>query len=697
MLMIMSGLREDRNSGPCISKDAWHEALLKEDFTGIDMAIQDNEQHGMTTLMISQARDVYKSRLINVIMNEDRTSDSTIDLLHKVVSSQDFEVVHIPWDSEFTDQEAIYVVIDSGRQRLMEAPEQKQFAQVTKLLRQSSRIFWLSMPNEEGAVLGPESHLVIGLARTAHAENENLNFITLNVHRWVGRDCMALQQKIFELIKIASQDRRPQEREYTWKEGQILIPRLIPEHRYPQPVEYLKRSPRQLGCPLKLDLEQTRRADTLVFGADESLEKEELASDEIEIDVRAHAVNEWLPVPRGKIVGERFLGEVAGFVTAVGQHTSDFRPGDRVCALGGSFLSSLIRVKSKLADRIADSISLTVGASIPAAFLSAYRALICLANVKQMQNILICDVMTDVGQAGVMIAKWVGAHVFVTVGSESQRNDAVQKLSLSSDRVFNQKSRFLDQRLQEAVGTGAVRCCILTGQYRLSIEAGKWLAPFGSVITVSKSVFDQPASSNDYLQRSQNITWSEFSLCDFVKYCPDEAGSILGKIMNSIAKYELRVPDHFVSTSPLTDAPRLSEWVPERSSNGKFVLETFPGMEVSYAEPKHTTLKFDTGATYLIAGGHGDFGQRLIRLLACRGAQHIVALSRRQHSQKVEEIDGAHVYNLSCDISNFSRVQKIMSQLREMSLPPVRGMIQATVSLQVGLLFVGLTLIAELT
>lgn len=122
--------------------------------------------------------------------------------------------------------------------------------------------------------------------------------------------------------------------------------------------------------------------------------------------------------------------------------------------------------------------------------------------------------MTDIDQAGVMIAKRIGAHTFVTIDSESQHHDIVQKLSLPVDRVFDQKSKFLGQRLERTAGPRAISCCLLTGRYRPSIEGESWLAPFGSVLVVSKSGFERSKPNSPYSQLPHNVNWLEFSLYD---------------------------------------------------------------------------------------------------------------------------------------------------------------------------------------
>lgn len=84
----------------------------------------------------------------------------------------------------------------------------------------------------------------------------------------------------------------------------------------------------------------------------------------------------------------------------------------------------------------------------------------------------------------------------------------------------------------------------------------------------------------------------------------------------------------------------------------------------------------------------------LCYLLASRGAKHIVVMSRRplnaDREQKLQDslrsfsADGT-IHSLACDISNRSMVQSAVQSLKNMALPPVKGVIQAAGVLQVSL------------
>ena len=102
-------------------------------------------------------------------------------------------------------------------------------------------------------------------------------------------------------------------------------------------------------------------------------------------------------------------------------------------------------------------------------------------------------------------------------------------------------------------------------------------------------------------------------------------------------------------------------------------------------------LRLDTDGTYVLSGGLGGLGQEIARFMAAHGAKHILILARRtiddEGRSKLEgELgsSGASVRIETCDITNSSRVRNVAKRCLQ-TIPPVRGVIQAAMVLQVRL------------
>ncbi|KAL9102716.1 MAG: hypothetical protein Q9187_009092, partial [Circinaria calcarea] len=124
---------------------------------------------------------------------------------------------------------------------------------------------------------------------------------------------------------------------------------------------------------------------------------------------------------------------------------------------------------------------------------------------------------------------------------------------------------------------------------------------------------------------------------------------------------------------------------------GKVVLEGNESYMVKIIDTKQPEIKLDGNATYVITGGLGDLGQRLCRMMVSKGARHVLALSRRgwepDKHQEIEDMlhliaAGSKFYSKTCDIIDAAQVKKVISSFATMGLPPVKGVVQAAMSLQ---------------
>lgn len=101
--------------------------------------------------------------------------------------------------------------------------------------------------------------------------------------------------------------------------------------------------------------------------------------------------------------------------------------------------------------------------------------------------------------------------------------------------------------------------------------------------------------------------------------------------------------------------------------------------------------KLQPEATYILVGGFGGLGIRLIRWLGARGARTIVALSRSGDKSPAAKACVAEMRSLgvkvlakACDISSKEAVQAVVRDLQVVDeLGPIRGVINAAMALEV--------------
>jgi len=170
----------------------------------------------------------------------------------------------------------------------------------------------------------------------------------------------------------------------------------------------------------------------------------EMHEDSLMIKVKAAGLNRAdinqrkgnYPPPEG---ASDVLGlEVAGVVHDVGSRVTEWKKGDRVCALlpGGGY-AEYAEIPQDMGMRIPESLSFEEAASIPEAFLTAWQALKLLAGLDDNKRVLIHAGASGVGSAAIQICKqFRGTQVLFTVGSD-EKIEFCKKLG--ADIGFNRK------------------------------------------------------------------------------------------------------------------------------------------------------------------------------------------------------------------------------------------------------------------
>ena len=105
---------------------------------------------------------------------------------------------------------------------------------------------------------------------------------------------------------------------------------------------------------------------------------------------------------------------------------------------------------------------------------------------------------------------------------------------------------------------------------------------------------------------------------------------------------------------------------------------------------KPRTAEFEGNATYVLSGGLGGVGQSIAQWMVDRGARNLAFFSRSGAAkpdanafiQKLRR-QGVQAVAYVCDIGDVEQVKQVVAQCKN-ELPPIRGLIQAAMSLAVG-------------
>jgi len=146
--------------------------------------------------------------------------------------------------------------------------------------------------------------------------------------------------------------------------------------------------------------------------------------------------------------------EVAGEVAAVGSDISNWKAGDKICALthGGGYASYAVAPVGQCLP-IPDDFSMPAAAALPEALLTVWHNVFQRAALQKGENILIHGGASGIGTLAIMICRAMGATVYTTAGSD-EKCRALEEMGAS--RAINYKTEQFETVLAELGASGNI-------------------------------------------------------------------------------------------------------------------------------------------------------------------------------------------------------------------------------------------------
>jgi len=189
-----------------------------------------------------------------------------------------------------------------------------------------------------------------------------------------------------------------------------------------------------------LEIGQIGNFDSFYFKLSE---RKKPAADEVEIEVYATGLNfkEVLYASGIMSLSEgsdlSFGLECTGRITAVGENVKNFKPGDAVMAITNSAFSRFVIANADVVVHMPMELSFEEAATLPISYMTAYYALVKKGGLKKNEKVLIHSAAGGVGMAAINIAKWIGAEILATAGSDEKR-EYIRNLGVQD--VMNSRS-----------------------------------------------------------------------------------------------------------------------------------------------------------------------------------------------------------------------------------------------------------------
>ena len=453
-----AGQNDGREWGPTMTESTWNEALSRNGFSGLDLALRDipNEKDHFYSLMVSTAssepQDVLPESVI--IVEPESPFEELAEFTRNITIALEARgtKVEIKKLSEAAklDVSARTCVFtldaDEGKHLLPEI-DAENWDSLKHLIMTAKASTWITRGAEIESE-DPAANLMTGMARCIRAENPSVSLTTLDFD---FEQSIAVASNVgFSLQILASSEKaidqpRP-DWEYAIRHDRILVQRILLENGMNNllSTQLLQPKPeltpfKQSDRPVELQIGTYGRLDTFRFSDDVGYDLP-LNSDDVEIEVKGVGLNFMdVMVAMGQIQEKAIGLDCAGIVSRVGPEVKDFKVGDRVMTWAIGAFRTFLRSPSCMCISVPQELDLSIAASLPLVYSTAYYSLFDLARLKKGETVLIHGAAGGVGQAAIILAQHLGAEIFATVSSAAKKQLLVDHFGIDEDHIFNSR------------------------------------------------------------------------------------------------------------------------------------------------------------------------------------------------------------------------------------------------------------------
>ncbi len=292
-----------------------------------------------------------------------------------------------------------------------------------------------------------------------------------------------------------------------------------------------------------------------------------------------------------------------------------------------------------------------------------------------------------VGICAINVAKWIGAEIYATVGTEEKASFLTNVLDIPKSRIFHSRdSSFLGDIMEATNGMG-VDLVLNSLSGELLHTSWKCVAPYGAMVEIGK---------RDMVGRGQ-LALAPFE--DNRIFIGGEVSRLLVTHRPTVARLlalllEQYLKGNFKPITPITvfDAEHVEDafrFMQKGSHIGKIVIK-LPEDNTLPWTPTVPVPQFRGDVSYLLAGGLGGLGKAIASWMASHGAKNLIFLSRSAGKSEEDQAFlkelkamGSSTQCFPCDVADRDAVKSAIDQA---SLPIAGVMQMAMVLCDVGVL-----------
>ena len=569
----------------------WNTVLSDTGFNGVEIEVHDCDNDDlysfsmMTSTAIEDKTTKYNSEV--VIVTESLTPPTS--WLEKLKTS----LVKItgrmpalePLNTIEVDDDKLYIFVGEVGSPILNDPTLAQFEAIKRLCTKAKGILWVT---RGGAVdcSNVHSSLAAGFLRTLRREYGEKRFVALDIdpkqELW-SLESVAPITEVFAKQFDYSINPPVKDFEFADRDGAILIPRYYKDIKRNNEIiaDSAEIVPElgpfhKTGRPLQMVIGTPGLLDTLAF-RDDSSHHLDLESNSIEVEPKAFAVNfRDILVAMGHL-STRIMGfECAGFITRVSPEAAEsgYKVGDRVAMFLRGHYGSLVRAPWTSAVHIPDDLSFEVATSLPMSFATAHQSLYDQAKLKKGETILIHAGTGAFGQAAIILARHIGAEIFVTVGTQAKREFITKTYGIQPDHIFNSRDTSFAPGILAATAGKGVDVVLNSLAGVLLQESFNCIARFGRFIEIGKRDLEQ----NNYLELgsfTRVASFTSIDLLEAIKYKPHQLHQTLKDVM-SLFQDKVITPVNPLTVYPISEIGKAFRFMQAGKHMGKLIITTTP-------------------------------------------------------------------------------------------------------------------------
>lgn len=492
------GENDERIWGPELSEDQWDRRLRSEGFSGVDWSFRDRDDAGWSSsIMVSQvpheSNRVTRSNVL--VVTSSQPSNRTMSVIEELSTRLAVEGVSVEQrplvdinNMDLTKTRCLAVMeLDSP---LISNLSAKEFEALKRMFLYSAGTLWLTRGGASIDCRNPELNMIAGLTRTIRGEAPEARVMTLDLDPDQGPEepeAIETVMKVFHLQEAPHNS----DFEFAQRDGALHVLRVCPDETLsgllkleqsvkdlltPQPIK-------QLGRPLKLELKSTGELDSFYFDDDVEHHSTPLDDLDVEIEVKAVGLNlQDMTIAVGQTWDVNLGIECSGVVTRVGKNVSRFSPGDRVVTCSTGWYRTFLRNTEDLFQRLSDHLSWKEGAAMLISCGTAAHSIVNVARLQTEETILIHSASDPLGQAAIQIAQHIGAEVFATVSSASEKLFLAQHFGIPEDHIFSNRDVQFAQGIKRITNGKGVHVVLNSLAGEMLRQTWHCIAPFGRFI-----------------------------------------------------------------------------------------------------------------------------------------------------------------------------------------------------------------------